>query len=175
MNTGTLAEFESPKELTRALDTLYERGYRFLDAFTPYPVPEATKILRLTRSRLGLALFPVGVAGAGFGYLVQWFCNAYDYPLNVGGRPLNSAPAFIPITFETFVLATSVVGFVSYLVITGLPRLYAPIFDVPGFNRASIDRFWIGIDDRDPGYDEAELERLLRDLGALSVRRARST
>lgn len=110
------------------------------------------------------------LTGGGLGYLVQWWCNAVDFPIDVGSRPLDSAPAFIPITFESAVLAASVVGFVALLGTCGLPRLSHPLFEVEGFDRASVDRFWIGVDADDPRFDDGVAERLAS-LGALRCAR----
>jgi Protein of unknown function (DUF3341) len=169
MRTGLLAEFATPDEMLHAIRELRRRGYKRLDAFTPYPVKGAEQALGLTRSRLGWMVFPIAMAGAGLAFLFQLWCNGHDYPINVGGRPLDSAPAFIPITFETGVLTASIAGVVIFLVLAGLPELYAPVFDVEGFERASIDRFWVGVDERDPMFDSARLERDVRELGALRV------
>ena len=103
------------------------RGYRRLDAFTPYPVKGLEGAIGLTRSPLGKMLFPVAMVSAALGYLIQLWCNAWDYPINVGGRPLNSVPASIPITFETGVLLSSLTGVFLFLLLTGLPRLHAPV------------------------------------------------
>jgi Protein of unknown function (DUF3341) len=169
MRTGLVAEFGSPEALLHAVRELRRLGYRRLDAFTPYPVKGVEQAIGLPRSRINWIIFPVAMAGAGLGYLVQLFCNAHDYPINVGGRPLHSALAFIPITFETGVLTASTVGVFVLLILCGLPQLHAPIFDVEGFARASIDRFWVGVDDRDPRYDQTDLERACHGLGALRV------
>jgi hypothetical protein len=173
MHTGLLAELRTPDELLHAVRELRRMGYERLDAFTPYPVAGLQEAIGLRRSLLNWIVLPIGILGAGLGYLVQLFCNAYDYPLDVGGRPLNSVPAFIPITFESGVLAASLGGVFVFLVLTGLPRLHAPVDDVDGFERASIDTFWVGVDDRDPRFDAEELARLLYGLGAISVGRAR--
>ena len=134
MDSGVLAEFDSPDALARAHDRLRARGYERLRSWTPYPV---RSIVRQTpESPVPWLMLVAGLLGAGFGYAVQWWCNANDYPLNVGGRPLNSAPAFIPITFESGVLAASVTGFFAMLVVCGLPRLVHPVFTVDGFERA---------------------------------------
>jgi Protein of unknown function (DUF3341) len=101
---------------------------------------------------------------------VQWWCNAYDYPLDVGGRPLHSAPAFIPITFESAVLAASLTGFFAMIVLSGLPRLHHPVFGIDGFERASVDRFWIGVERADPCFDETVREELSA-AGALRCER----
>ncbi|KYF85453.1 hypothetical protein BE20_35995 [Sorangium cellulosum] len=169
MRRGLLAEFETPEAMLRAIAELRSRGYRRLDAFTPYPVHGLDEALGLRRSPLNWIVLPFALAGAAGGYLVQWHNNAYDYPLNVGGRPGHAPPAFVPITFEMTVLAAALAGFVVMLVLTRLPELWSPIFDVPGFERATIDRFWIGIDARDPALISPLAERDLTDLGALAV------
>lgn len=169
MRAGVLGEFETPEAMVTALVDLRRRGYRRLDAFSPYPVHGAEEAARMPRSMLPWIVFPFGLAGAGAAYLVQWYCNAYDYPLNVGGRPPNSAPAFIPITFEMGVLTAAVVGIVTYLALTGLPELWSPVFEVPGFERASIDRFWVGVDVRDPRFDRTAVERAFAELGATQI------
>ena len=174
MRYGILASFGTPEELVRAAHALRGRGYRRLDAFTPYPVKGLEEALGMRRSPLPKMVFPVAMAGAGLAYLIQLWCNGFDYPINVGGRPLNSAPAFIPITFETGVLLSALGGVFLFLLLTGLPRLHAPVADVDGFERASIDRFVLGVDDTDPQYSEAELDRELRALGALSIGHARA-
>jgi hypothetical protein len=174
MRTGMLAEFRTPEELLGAVHELRRRGFRRLDAFTPYPVKGLEQALALPRSRINWMVFPVAMAGAAFAYLAQWYCNAFDYPINVGGRPLNSAPAFIPIVFETGVLVASFTGFFLFLVLSGLPDVYSPLSDVEGFERASIDTFWVGVDERDPAFNQVELERAFAELHARSVGRARA-
>ena len=169
MRAVVLAEFLSPEEMLRAIRGLRARGYQPLDAFTPYPVKGAVEALGLGRSKLNWLVFGLGMSGAAAAYLIQWFCNAYDYPLNVGGRPLDAAPAFIPITFEMGVLAAAVGGLCLYFIAAGLPELWNPIFDVPGFERASIDRFWVAVDPRDRSVDPNEVERDLKELGAIRV------
>jgi hypothetical protein len=173
MYAGLLAEFATPEAMLAAARGLREKGYRRIDTFSPYPVHGAERAIGLSRSRLGWILFPVAMAGAGLGYLVQLWCNAFDYPLDVGGRPLNSAPAFIPITFESGVLATSLAGVFVFLLLAHFPEVWAPVFDVEGFERASIDRFWVGVDLRDPRFNEVQLERDFAELGALRVARAK--
>ncbi len=174
MRTGLLASFGTPEALLRAVRELRRRGYRRMDAFTPYPVKGLEQALGLSRSPLPKIVFPVAMAGAGLAYLIQLWCNGYDYPINGGGRPLHSAPAFIPITFESGVLVASLAGVFVFLLLTSLPRLHAPVDDVEGFERASLDRFWVAVDDRDPLFAAVDLELELRELGALSVGRART-
>lgn len=173
MDTGLLAEFEDAEALLHAAKELEKRGYRGLDAFAPYPVKGLDEALGLPRSTLTWKVLPLAVLGAVTGYFVQWFCNGFDYPLNVGGRPLHSAPAWIPITFETTVLFASIFGVIIGLSLMGLPRLYRPLFDVPDFRRATMDRFFLGVDARDPSYSEVQAARDLRDLGAKTITVAR--
>ncbi|WP_441285875.1 DUF3341 domain-containing protein [Sorangium sp. KYC3313] len=169
MRRGLLAEFETPEAMLRAIAELRSRGYRRLDAFTPYPIHGIDEALGLRRSPLNWIILPFALAGTAGGYLVQWFCNAYDYPLIVGGRPAHALLAFIPITFEMMVLSAALTGFVVLLVLARLPELWHPVFDVPGFERASLDRFWVGIDARDPALISPITERDLTDLGAVTV------
>ena len=172
MRAGVLGEFATPEAMVAALVGLRDRGYQRLDAFSPYPVHGAEEAAGMERSPLGWIVFPFALGGAATAYLLQWYCNAFDYPLNVGGRPPHSAPAFIPITFEMGVLTASVVGLIAYFVLTGLPELWSPVFEIEGFERASIDRFWVGVDVRDPRFEGAEVEQALAELGALRIGRA---
>ncbi len=163
-----MAEFDSPEALVRAYDALEREGYALLRTWTPFPVKGIVK--RLPESLVPYVMLGAGLFGGGFAYLLQWWCNAKAYAIIVGGRPLNSAPAFIPITFETTVLVAALAGFFVTLGFSGLPRLYHPVFEVEGFERATVDRFWIGIDEADPRFDERVRESLLQ-LGALRCER----
>jgi hypothetical protein len=169
MQKGLLAEFATPEDMLRAIEGLTRLGYRELDTFSPYPLHGLERAVGLRRSRLGWIVFPIALAAAAGAYLIQWWCNGIDYPLNVGGRPPHSAPAFIPITFEMTVLAASLAGLVVFFVLARLPRLYSPLFEVEGFERASLDRFWIGIDARDAALARRQAERDLEELGATRI------
>lgn len=173
MDTGLLAEFETPEDLLHAALEMKKRGYRRMDAFTPYPVKGLEEALGLRRSKLTWLVAPFGILGALTGYFIQWFCNAYDYKINVGGRPLHAAPAFIPITFETTVLFSALFGVFVLCKLTRLPRLYIPLFDAPGFERVTLDRFWLGLDDTDPSFSAVDAMRDLAALGAARVVTAR--
>jgi hypothetical protein len=168
MRSGVMAEFDSPEALERAYDRLEDAGYTRLESWTPYGVRGLVK--RLPPSLVPWIMLGAGLFGAGFGYVVQWWCNARDFPIDVGGRPFNSAPAFIPITFESGVLFASVTGFFAMLAFCGFPRLHHPVFAIEGFERASVDRFWIGIDEADPRFDD-RLPAQLAELGALRCER----
>ncbi len=171
MRSGVLAEFETPDAMARAYERLGALGYTRLRSWSPYAVRGVVE--RLPESTIPWIMLFAGLTGGGLGYLIQWWCNAIDYPINVGARPLNSAPAFIPITFESAVLAASVTGFLVLLGFCGLPRLYHPTFTVEGFERAMIDRFWLGVDETDPRFTEPDVVEELRRLGALRCERLR--
>lgn len=171
MREGLLAEFETPEALVSAIHGLREKGYRELEAYTPYIVIEAEEALEIRRSRLPYAIFIGGVFGAGAAYFLQWFLNAYLYPLDVGGRPPHMPLAFIPITFEMGVLFASFTAFFGVLVRSRLGRLWDPVFEVPGFTSASIDRFWLEVRAKDPAFDVERTARHLRDQGARRVER----
>ncbi len=141
------AEYTSPDGLAQVIRALRERGITNLETYTPYDDPAVREALGRPRSRIGW----IAGAGALFGgtaaYALQWWINVVDYPLNVGGRPDHSAMAFIPITFEMAVLCAGIATFLATLILGGLPRLWHPVFEVPGFERASIDRFWLALDE----------------------------
>jgi hypothetical protein len=160
-----LAEFASEKDIVAAARALHERGYLQLDALTPRPVERLQEIIAPVRSTLPRTVFIAGVLGIITALVTQWFCNAYDYPINVGGRPPFSLPAFIPITFEIMVLFAGLAAFFGVLHRMRLPRLSHPVFDAPGIEGASIDRFWLVVSALDPQFEPDETERLLAELG----------
>lgn len=169
MNHGMTASFAKTTTLIEAIGALREAGFRSLDAHLPYPVREVIDALHLPRSRVPIYSLGGGIFGAGYAYLIQWWMNGFDYALNVGGRPLGSAPAFIPPTFEGAVLLTALTAVATFLGFSKLPRLWAPIADVPRFESATIDRFWIAIDARDPAWDPDKLRSILLDYGAEDI------
>lgn len=172
MRSWLLAEFATADELGRAYERLRREGYTRLDTWTPYPSKSLVKTL--PESIVPYVMLVGGLLGGGFGYLLQWWINERAFRINVGGRPLHSAPAFIPITFESAVLAASLAGFFGLLWASGLPRLHHPLFEVDGFERASVDRFWLGVDDTDPRFDEGVADELAR-MGAIRCARKEVT
>jgi hypothetical protein len=174
MVRGLLAEFGSPEELVVAVGTLRALGLTHLDAFTPYPVRELEPLLGIRRSPIPRWVLAAGLTGAGAAYLIQWWCAAVSYPIDVGGRPFHSAPAFIPITFETAILCAATTAFVSALLYAKLFRLYDPVFEAPGFERASVDRFWVAAYTDEGAFhdleaNEPEVRARLETSGALQV------
>lgn len=161
-------EFGSPDDLLAAIDAAKAAGFSRLDTYTPYQVPEVEEKLEMRRTRLPWAVLFFGLVGCALAYLTIWFCNAIDFPLNVGGRPLNSIPTHIPIMFETTVLFAGTSALFAVLLLSGMPRLHHPIHDVPGSEGISIDRFWLAVEDDLLG--DASLRERMFALGALGVR-----
>jgi hypothetical protein len=166
MKKGILGEFETPDDLVRAVRTLRGQGYLALETFTPFPVPAAEAALDLPRPRLPVLAFLGGALGGALGYGVQLYCNAFDYPIDVGGRPLDSVLAFVPITFEMTVLGAATVTVLGLVLGARLPRLWQPVFEAEGFERASIDRFFLAVDAADGRFDPGVTARDLRASGA---------
>ncbi|MDP9034509.1 MAG: DUF3341 domain-containing protein [Myxococcota bacterium] len=173
MREGTLFEFASPEEIIAAAEALRAMGHTHLEAYTPYAIPELEEKLGIRRTRIPRAVLVAATFGAALAFGILWFTNAVDYPLDVGGRPLDSVPAHIPIMFETTVLFGSLAAFLLVLLASGLPRLYHPIFEVDGIESASVDRFWLGMDEASP-LDEAVRARMT-ELGARAIRAIRAT
>jgi ActD protein len=166
---GLLAEFDSPTELLTAVRRARAEGYRLMDAYTPFPIEEVAEALHFHDRRLPLIVMIGGIAGGLGGYLLQYWTSAVDYPLNVGGRPFHSWPSFMPVTFETTVLAAALAAVLGMLALNGLPMPYHPVFNVPRFALASRDQFFLCIEAADPRFDPRETRRFLEGLGPVKV------
>ena len=150
---GLMAEFLLPQEILEATKRARQAGYREMDAYSPYPVAGLAVALGLKPSWIPSVVFVGGLVGATVGFFMQYFSMAVDYPFNSGGRPYNSWPVFIPITFEVLVLVASFSAFLGMLFLNRLPRPHHPVFEVPAFARASQDRFFLCIEAVDPQFD----------------------
>ncbi len=151
---GFLAEFEDPEALLRASRQAYQEGYRRMDAYAPFHVEGLADAIGFHKSWVSLAFLIAGLTGGIGGFLLQLYIAKFDYPIIVGGRPLNSWPAFIPITFELTVLCAGVIGFIAMLAMNRLPTPYHPVFNDPSFAaHASRDRFYLCIEAEDPKFD----------------------
>src|SRR3954447_22051913 len=159
---GVMAEFSRPEQLLTATRAFYKKGYRKMDAYSPYAVEGAAEALGFTRTRIPLIVLIGGITGAFTAYGMQWYSAVIDYPLNVGGRPLHSWPAFVPITFELTVLFAAIAGLAGMLWLNGLPKPYHPVFNAPQFNLASQTRFFLCIEARDHIFEPAEVRQFLR-------------
>jgi len=166
---GLLAEFDSPEDLVAAGERAYTDGYRRLDAYTPFPVHGLAEAIGFRSNRLPLLVLIGGIVGAGVGFFSQYYAAVIDYPLNVGGRPLNSWPAFIPITFEVTILVAAATAVLGMLALNGLPQPYHPVFNAPRFALATRDRFFLCIEATDPRFDSEATRKFLEGLGAKEV------
>jgi hypothetical protein len=161
---GLMVEFLTAQEVLAATRAAREASYRDMDAYTPYPVEGLAMELGLKRSRIPMVVLVGGLVGAGLGFFMQYYTMAVDYPFNVGGRPLNSWPVFIPVTFEVMVLVASLAALFGMLYLNGLPRPHHPVFNVPEFVRASQDRFFLCIEATDPRFDRQGTAEFLAGL-----------
>jgi hypothetical protein len=166
---GLLAEFDGPTALVEAIHQARVQGYRQMDAYTPFPVEKVSDALGFHRTRMPLVVFLGGLAGCMGGFAMQYWCNVVDYPVNVGGRPLNSWPSFIPVTFEMTILIAALFGVLGLLALCGLPMPYHPLFNVARFARASRDGFFLCIEARDPSFDREGTKEFLAGLTPHSV------
>ena len=150
---GLMAEFDSPDKVVAAARRAYAEGYRRMDGYSPFPIEELSEAVGVGRSRFPILVFIGGAVGCIGGYLLQYYTMVIAYPLNIGGKPLHSWPAFIPPTFETTILLASLTAVIGMIALNGLPQPYHPVFNVPRFELASRDRFFLVIEAKDPKFD----------------------
>lgn len=162
---GIMAEFAEPEQLLHAARAAYQAGYRKMDAYSPYAVEGVAEAIGFHRTKVPLIVLLGGICGAITAYAMQWYSAVIDYPLNVGGRPLHSWPAFIPITFELTVLFAAVAGTLGMLFLNGLPKPYHPVFNAPDFELASQTRFFLCIEADDHVFSAEEVRQFFLPLG----------
>ena len=170
---GLMAEFDDPHALLQAAHRTHAAGYLKVDAYTPIPIHGLAQAIGRHRTRLPLLTLLGGVLGCMGGYYMQYFASVEHYPLNVGGRPLHSWPAFIPVTFETTILTAAFFTIFGMLALNGLPMPYHPVFNVPSFRMASRDRFFLCIESRDAKFDLNTTREFLESLHPLGVHEVR--
>jgi hypothetical protein len=166
---GIMAEFEGPNELVHAARQVYEAGYRRINGYSPYPIEELSEAIGFTHTSLPVIVFIGGLVGGIGGFLMQYWIEVINYPINVGGKPYNSWPAFIPITFECTVLVAAFSAVLGMLVLNKLPQPYHPVFNAPNFAMATRDRFFLVVEANDPRYNHDEVTRLLKSLNPQEV------
>ena len=166
---GLLAEFDDRDRLLEAARATGAAGYRAVDAYTPLPVEGLADAIGFHHTRLPWVVFAGGALGALGGFGMQLYASAVHYPLNIGGRPLNSWPAFIPITFELTVLGASLFAVFGLLALNGLPTPYHPLFNVDRFELASREALFLCVKSKDPNFDRGETRAFLEALGPSGV------
>jgi hypothetical protein len=165
---GLVAEFDNPEALLEAAKRARAEGYRKMDAYSPIPVEELAETIGF-RTRLPLVVLFGGLTGAALGFLLQTWASVWDYPLNVGGRPLFSWPSFIPAIFELTVLFSAFAAVLGLILFSGLPQPYHPIFNTPNFDQASRDKFFFCIEASDPKFDARATRQFLEGLGPQTI------
>ena len=166
---GAMAEFDTPEDLLEACERAYAEGYRKMDAYAPMPVAGLAEAIGYKKNYVALAVLLGGIFGCTGGYFLLWWITVIAYPHNVGGRPLHSWPSYIPITFECMILIASLTALISMLGMNGLPKPYHPVFNVPAFDRASIDKFFLCIEAADPKFCSADVLDFLKSAGGIEV------
>jgi hypothetical protein len=166
---GLMAEFDDPSHVVSAARHAYQEGYRKMDAYTPFPIEELTEAMHIRHTRLPLIVLIGGIVGCVGGFALCYWASAIVYPLNIGGRPLNSWPAFIPVTFECTILLAALAAVLGMLALNGLPEPYHPVFNVPNFEQASRNKFFLCIEASDPKFDQVKTQEFLKSLSAREV------
>ena len=166
---GLMAEFDDPQSLVAAAEKAHHAGYRAMDAYSPFPIEELHEALGSEHTRLPLIVLIGGIAGCLGGYALEYWTQVVAYPLNIGGKPFHSWPAFIPVTFECTILVAALSAVLGMLALNGLPQPYHPVFNVPRFALASRNRFFLCIESVDPKFDLESTRRFLETLGPREV------
>jgi hypothetical protein len=164
-----VAEFASAQDLLEATRKTRESGYTRIDAHSPLPIHGMEEAIGQSYTRLPIFVFVGGLAGAVGGYLLQYWTQVIDYPLNIGGKGLHSWPAFIPVTFECTILFAAFTAVLGMIVMNGFPRPHHPVFNTPNFERASQDRFFLAIEAEDPKFERAATRAFLEELSPHAV------
>ena len=166
---GLMAEFDDVNNVITAARRVYGAGYRKIDAYSPFPVEELSEAIGFHKNGVALVCLVGGLLGCTGAFTLQWWINTISYPINIGGRPLNSWPSFIIVTFEMTILFSGLSAVFGMLALNGLPMPYHPVFNVPRFEFASKDRFFIVIFSSDKIYDPTRTRQFLEGLNPISV------
>jgi Protein of unknown function (DUF3341) len=166
---GVMAEFANPSDLVAAARAAYAAGYRRINGYSPFPIEELSEAIGFHKTGLPLIVLIGGILGGLGGYLMQYYLSVINYPLNVGGKPLNSWPAFVPITFECTILLAALSAVFGMLALNKLPQPYHPVFNAPNFALATRDSFFLVIEASDRKYKHDEVLNLLRSLEPIDI------
>jgi hypothetical protein len=168
---GLMAEFLRPEQIVEAAQKAYAEGYRSMDAYSPLPVDGLAEAIGFKRNRMAAIVLAGGLLGGLGAFFMQWYSAVIDYPIIIGGRPYNSWPAFIPITFELTILGAATAAVLGMLGLNGLPRPHHPVFNVPSFALASRSRFFLCILANDPKFDPDRTRQFLQELDPKDISR----
>jgi hypothetical protein len=166
---GILAEFDSSTDLVYAAKAAYAAGYRKMDAYSPFPIEEASEAIGFHKSRVPLIVLLGGLLGGLSGYGLQYWINVISYPLNIGGKPYNAWPAFIVPTFEMTILFAGLAGVLGMFALNGLPMPYHPLFNVDRFSAVTRDKFFLCVEAADPKFDVVDTQRFMESLKPVSI------
>jgi hypothetical protein len=166
---GLVAEFEEAHQLLAATKGAYAAGYRKMDAYSPFPIEGLAEALGHEKTAVPALVLIGGILGGTGGYFMQWFAAVVHYPINVGGRPLHSWPAYIPITFELTVLTAALFALIGMLALNRLPQPHHSIFNTPDFQRASQDRFFLCVEAVDARFEIARTKSFLEEFKPVNV------
>jgi ActD protein len=166
---GLMAEFDSPEALLEAGRRAFAEGFRRMDAYSPFPVDGLAEAIGFHRTRVPLIVLIGGIIGCLGGFYLQYWVAVIDYPINIGGRPLNSWPSFIPVTFELTILLAALAAFFGVLALNRLPMPYHPVFNVERFELASRNRFFLCIEAADTNFELERTRRFLDEIGSLGT------
>lgn len=166
---GLMAEFETPESLIQAVRKVRQEGYTRIDAYTPFPVEGLAEEVGFHSNLLPMLVLGAGIVGAVGGFALQYWVSTINYPLNIGGRPLNSWPSFIPVTFELTILLAALTAVLGMIALNGLPMPYHPVFNVPRFAMASQDRFFLCVESTDEKFDRERTLAFLQGLQPKAV------
>jgi hypothetical protein len=164
-----MAEFDNPTDVVEAAKRTYEAGYRQINGYSPYPIEELWEAIGFHHTKLPMIVLIGGIIGCIGGYGMQYYLSVIEYPLIVGGRPFHSWPSFIPITFECTVLCAALAAVFGMLALNNLPQPYHPVFNTPGFELASRDRFFLVIEAKDPKFKYEETKAFMESLETREV------
>ena len=171
---GLLAEFPSADSLCAAARHVRAHGWTNAEAYSPFPIEGLDEIVQADKGWIAPITLLGGILGGAGTYFLQWYAAVVDYPINIGGRPLDSWPAFIPATFEITILGAALAATVAMLMLNGLPRLHHPLFEVEEFELASRNRFFLCLPARDPVFAPGPARDLLAELHPLLLREVRA-
>lgn len=166
---GLMAEFDGPEALLEATQRSFAEGYRRMDAYSPFPIDGLAEAIGFHKTRLPLLVLIGGIVGCIGGFYLQYWVSVIDYPLNIGGRPLNSWPMFIPVTFELTILVAGLTAVLGLLALNGLPMPYHPVFNVERFQLATRNRFFLCIESADAKFDQEATRRFLESCAPRGV------